>query len=166
MLEQNVRTLKSLKGISDLETFMNYFALPGMTCNWQKSCSLQIWLLTCLFRKTKFILSQLLPGSAKFSTHFSKPETSLMIYYFAEDETSPLEGAVDASMVYVASWFIGKLAFTTSRPPPWKMEAGLWHKGQIKWPNISFFDGLELRVLQEYLEAGLDDLPKQYLNTP
>ena len=36
----------------------------------------------------------------------------------------------------------------------------------MKWPNISFFDGLELRVLQEYLEAGLDDLPEQYLNTP
>ena len=34
----------------------------------------------------------------------------------------------------------------------------------MKWPNISFFDGLELRVLQEYLEAGLDDLPKQNLN--
>ena len=64
--------------ISDLETFMNYLALPGG--NWRKSCSLQIWCLTCLFRKTKFIFSQVLPGSAKFSTHFSKPETTLMIY--------------------------------------------------------------------------------------
>ena len=86
--------------------------------------------------------------------------------YYLVVETPSTEGAVDASTVYVASWFIGKLAFTTSRPPPWKMEAGLWHRGQMKWPNISFFDGLELRVLHEYLEAGLDDLPKQYLNTP
>ena len=88
------------------------------------------------------------------------------VVYYLVVETPSTEGAVDASTVYVASWFIGKLAFTTSRPPPWKMEAGLWHRGQMKWPNISFFDGLELRVLHEYLEAGLDDLPKQYLNIP
>ena len=78
------------KRVSGLETCIDYFALPGRTCENLNLCfpaqmffgGLLIFLMSFMAKwARKFKFSQLLPGSAKQSIHVSKSETPLLQFH-------------------------------------------------------------------------------------